>query len=328
MPTAPRPRTAAARGDVICAPGRRANARAQAATSQAPQPLSCAIAAATDGALGATTAVRSARPSTSTTIGTAATFAGTVTSEIWWNWNHVTGAVASPQAVETPMSCASPCETGYPSSARTTRGLTTKMDATAANESWKPASKSAYGFQPRSTPRRRAAPASGRAHGRPTRRGSQDRRQEPRARQTGGARRRARTPRRRAGQRPEQSRSPSRAAKLPPQRLRRRPRPSTRRLRGSGTGRWRGSPQGDLGRLRTNGRARSLRSRRVARLSPRVAMSPASQRPTRSPTPETPPRRRPRATSEREEPRGCLAAVATSPRRSRWMVPAEPAARR
>ena len=58
------------------------------------------------------------------------------------------------------MSCASSCETGYPSSARTTRGVTTKIDATAANESWKPASKSAYGFQPRST----AAPTSSACH--------------------------------------------------------------------------------------------------------------------------------------------------------------------
>ena len=124
-----------------------ANARAHAATNQAPQPLSCAIAAATGRATGATTAVRSARPSTSTTTGTATTFAGTVTSEIWRNWNHVTGAVASPHAVDTPMSCASPWDTGYPSSARTTRGVTTKIDATAANESWKPASNSAYGFQ-------------------------------------------------------------------------------------------------------------------------------------------------------------------------------------
>jgi hypothetical protein len=59
-----------------------ANTRAQTATSQAPQPLSCAIAAATDGATGATTAVSRASPSTSTTIGTATTFAGTVTSAI------------------------------------------------------------------------------------------------------------------------------------------------------------------------------------------------------------------------------------------------------
>ena len=113
----------------------RANARAHRATSQAPQPLSCAIAAATGGATGAMTAVRSARQSTSTTIGTATTFAGTVTSEIWWNWNHVTGAVAIPHAVDTPMSCASACDTEYPSSAWTTRGVTTKIDATAANES-------------------------------------------------------------------------------------------------------------------------------------------------------------------------------------------------
>src|SRR6185436_17033709 len=140
-PTPPRPRTAAERGEVIWAPGMLANARAHRTTNQAPQPLSCAIAAATGGATGATTAVRSARPSTSTTTGTATTFAGTVTSEIWWNWNHVTGAVASPHAIDTPMSCANPCDTGYPSSDRTTRGVTTKI---------------AYGFQPRST----AAPTS------------------------------------------------------------------------------------------------------------------------------------------------------------------------
>ena len=34
MPTAPRPSTAAARGDVICAPGMLANTRAHAATKQ------------------------------------------------------------------------------------------------------------------------------------------------------------------------------------------------------------------------------------------------------------------------------------------------------
>ena len=64
------------------------------------------------GTTGATTADASARTSTSATIGTATTFAGMVTSEIWWNWNHVTGAVASPHAVETPMSCATPRGTG------------------------------------------------------------------------------------------------------------------------------------------------------------------------------------------------------------------------
>src|ERR1700747_2529815 len=97
---------AAPRPDVIWAPGRLANPRAQRTTNEAPQPLSCAIAAATGGATGATAAVTSARPSTSTTTGTATTFAGTVTSEIWWNWNHVTGAVARPHAVDTPMRCA------------------------------------------------------------------------------------------------------------------------------------------------------------------------------------------------------------------------------
>jgi hypothetical protein len=67
---------------VICAPGSLANPRAHNATNQAPHPLSCAIAAATEGATGATIAVRSARQSTSTTTGTATTLAGTVTSEI------------------------------------------------------------------------------------------------------------------------------------------------------------------------------------------------------------------------------------------------------
>src|SRR3954464_11801036 len=143
MPTAPRPSTAAARGDVIGARGRLETPGAHAATSEAPQPLSCAIAAATGGATGATTAVVSASPSTSTTTGTATTLAGTVTREIWWNWNHVTGAVASPQAADTPMSCASPRETGYPSRIRTMRGVTRKIEATAANDSWNPASKSA-----------------------------------------------------------------------------------------------------------------------------------------------------------------------------------------
>ena len=79
------------------------------------------------------------------------------------------------------MSCASSCDTGYPSSARTTRGVTTKIDATAANESWKPASKSAYGFQPRST----AAPTSSACHR------SRSRPGEPGERAEGGGERRA-----------------------------------------------------------------------------------------------------------------------------------------
>jgi len=86
--------------------------RAHSATSDAPNPSTCARAAARGLANGATTADASARTSTSATIGTATTFAGMVTSEIWWNWNHVTGAVASPHAVETPISCAMPRGTG------------------------------------------------------------------------------------------------------------------------------------------------------------------------------------------------------------------------
>lgn len=62
--------------------------------------------------MGAMTAVTSAMTSISATTGTATTLAGTVTSETWWNCIHVTGAVASPHAVDTPISCASARGTG------------------------------------------------------------------------------------------------------------------------------------------------------------------------------------------------------------------------
>ena len=80
------------------------------------------------------------------TTGTPTTFAGTVTSDTCRNCSHVMGAVARPHAVDTPMSWASRRGTGYPSSALTTRGETTKIEATAANESWNPASKTKAGF--------------------------------------------------------------------------------------------------------------------------------------------------------------------------------------
>ncbi len=80
--------------------------RAQPATNHAPQPFTCASADASGGEMSATTAVTSAMTSISATTGTATTFAGTVTSETWWNCIHVTGAVARPHAVETPISCA------------------------------------------------------------------------------------------------------------------------------------------------------------------------------------------------------------------------------
>lgn len=50
--------------------------------------------------------------SISATTGTPTTFAGIVTSDTCLNWTHVIGAVASPHAVETPMSCASHRGTG------------------------------------------------------------------------------------------------------------------------------------------------------------------------------------------------------------------------
>jgi hypothetical protein len=107
------PATAAAPAAVVaCAPGRPPKKRAHQTTNQAPQPFTCASAAASGGATGATTAVTSAATSTSATTGTATTFAGMVTTESWWNWIHVTGAVASPHAVETPISWASSRGTG------------------------------------------------------------------------------------------------------------------------------------------------------------------------------------------------------------------------
>src|ERR671925_217290 len=67
------------------------------------------------------------------------------------------GAVARPQADETATTSASDFGTGYPASPRSSRGTATKIAATAANESWKPASSSEYGFQASriAAPRRR-----------------------------------------------------------------------------------------------------------------------------------------------------------------------------
>jgi hypothetical protein len=72
---------ATAGAEVACAPGSPPKLRAQPATNQAPQPFTCASAAAMGGATGATSAVASATTSISATTGTATTFAGTVTSE-------------------------------------------------------------------------------------------------------------------------------------------------------------------------------------------------------------------------------------------------------
>src|SRR5581483_4188202 len=99
-------------GEVACAPGRPPNPRAHPATNHAPTPLTCASAAATGGATGAITAVASATTSISATTGTATTLARMVTMETWRNCSHVTGAVARPHAVDTPMSCASRRGTG------------------------------------------------------------------------------------------------------------------------------------------------------------------------------------------------------------------------
>ena len=141
----------AAPGEPVCAPGRAPNARAAAATAAAPKPFAAASADASGGATGATTAVSSPRPSISATTGTPTTLAGTVTSDTWRNWSHVTGAVASPHAVETPTIWARPCGVPWRTQVRATRGAIVKIPATAANESWKPASRTRYGFHASST---------------------------------------------------------------------------------------------------------------------------------------------------------------------------------
>ena len=62
----------------------------------------------------------------------------------------------APHAAATATVTAAERGSGYPSSTRTRRGTSTKIAATAANESWKPGSSSEYGFQTRST----SAPSS------------------------------------------------------------------------------------------------------------------------------------------------------------------------
>ena len=64
------------------------------------QPFTHASREASGAATGASSAQTSASTSSGATTGAAATFAGTVSSGIWWNWNQEIGAVARPHAAE------------------------------------------------------------------------------------------------------------------------------------------------------------------------------------------------------------------------------------
>src|SRR5439155_5379643 len=85
----------------ICAPGRPPITRAHVAMYAASQPLIPASNEVSGGKIGAAMAEPNARASSGTIAGAASAFAGIVSSDSAWNWIHITGAVASPQAAET-----------------------------------------------------------------------------------------------------------------------------------------------------------------------------------------------------------------------------------
>ena len=140
MPRVISARAAAAVGERICAPGSPPKKRAHAARYAASQPFAHARATASGAATGARTAQTRVSPSIGATASAAAAFAGTVTSGIWWNWNHEIGAVASPHTAEIATAPRSQPGSGYPSSHTVNRGARKKIASTAANESWKPGS--------------------------------------------------------------------------------------------------------------------------------------------------------------------------------------------
>ena len=83
---------------MTCAPGSRRRRARRRATNQAPEPLSCAIAAATERCDRRDDRGQEREAEHLHDDRDGDDVRGTVTSEIWWNWNHVTGRVASPQA--------------------------------------------------------------------------------------------------------------------------------------------------------------------------------------------------------------------------------------
>src|SRR5439155_27064589 len=98
-------------------------------------PLSHAMATVSDGRIGDTSAPTSASESSGSITGAASALAGTVSNGIAWNCSHSTGAVASPHAADTAITSDDPRGSGYPSSARWSRGTRRKIDDTAANDS-------------------------------------------------------------------------------------------------------------------------------------------------------------------------------------------------
>ena len=137
--------------DDVCANGSDAIRRAEKAIHAAARPEIQESATAAGGITGARTAAARPQPSRTGIAGSASAFAGTVQSGIVPNWSQRIGAVTRPQAAEIPTTSTSQEGMGYPSCHRWRRGIVTKIAATAANESWKPGSRSDRGVQASST---------------------------------------------------------------------------------------------------------------------------------------------------------------------------------
>lgn len=128
-------RAAAVQPERICANGSVPKSFAQPARYAAQRPSAWESNSPRPGANGWTTAAPIANPSSGTTAGAAAAFAGTASTGIAWNWNQRIGAVATPQAVEMATGSRRRRGSGYPSSEAPIFGASTKIATTAENES-------------------------------------------------------------------------------------------------------------------------------------------------------------------------------------------------
>src|SRR5215216_1549869 len=139
-----------------------ATAWAQSAMYDATHPLIQATTAAPGGETASSAVVAKARARSTGIAGSASAFAGMARIGSAANWNQRIGAVTIPQAVEIATTGRSARGSGYPSRRRMIGGATVKIAATAANDSWKPGSKTRYGFHARSAtaPSRRTYHAS------------------------------------------------------------------------------------------------------------------------------------------------------------------------
>ena len=133
-------------GDDTCADGQPATIRATSASHHAHQPASQASAVATPGSTGSTAAAASDSETSGGIAGSAATFAGTVQSATRPKWSQTIGAVTRPHAPATTRISQRRRLIGYASGTPDRRGTTTKIAATAANESWKPGSSADRGI--------------------------------------------------------------------------------------------------------------------------------------------------------------------------------------